>query len=391
MKNSVTNITVVLRLSPYMSSIDGVDPPSFFEDQYMPFIIQSPIAIHLTILTAAYLQASIRGIQYDKAVEVIAAKVKLISLINEHIASNGNGVSDDAIAAVMSLTNNELIYADERSTLAHIRGLRDMIKTRGGIANIHFPILRMMLLRTDFQVACTYECDLFLHPSEPIPTLQFYPLVLDSPIFLSPHLFINSTPLHGISPVSAQILDDVRFLTTAVLELSTTPYSDTSYATFFKTAQWVHMRLISSDPALANDNFHRTIQTTALIYVTAILHRTPLSQSCTPLVLTQLWATLWEVPLSRWKQIPGIFFWILLVAIPYAKDKFQGRFLKGLMPATTVAIGIVDSNVLLGIVRAFLGVQKWLRGGGTGEVVVGSVGALPEIPVGGLPQWSLSE
>ena len=39
------------------------------------------------------------------------------------------------------------IYADQRSTMAHMRGLRDMIQTRGGIHNITFELLRKMLLR----------------------------------------------------------------------------------------------------------------------------------------------------------------------------------------------------------------------------------------------------
>lgn len=94
-----------------MSSIDGQDPPAHFNDQYIPFITQSPIAIHVTILTACYFQASTRGIHFKKAVEVARTKVKLISLINNHIASNGRmgtNISDDAIAAVMSLAYNEV-------------------------------------------------------------------------------------------------------------------------------------------------------------------------------------------------------------------------------------------------------------------------------------------
>jgi hypothetical protein len=91
-----------------MSSIDGNDPPPSFNNQWIPFLTHSPIAIYITILTSSYFQASTRGISGDKSVEVIGAKVKLITLINEHIASHSKGVDDDAIAAVMSLTYNEV-------------------------------------------------------------------------------------------------------------------------------------------------------------------------------------------------------------------------------------------------------------------------------------------
>jgi len=41
----------------------------------------------------------------------------------------------------------KLIYADERSTFAHMSGLREMLRTRGGIQNIEFATLRKMLIR----------------------------------------------------------------------------------------------------------------------------------------------------------------------------------------------------------------------------------------------------
>jgi hypothetical protein len=41
----------------------------------------------------------------------------------------------------------KLIYADERSTFAHMSGLREMLRTRGGIKKIQFDILRKMLIR----------------------------------------------------------------------------------------------------------------------------------------------------------------------------------------------------------------------------------------------------
>ena len=42
------------------------------------------------------------------AVDVMSTKIKLITLINEHIVTHSSGVNDDAIAAVMSLTFNEV-------------------------------------------------------------------------------------------------------------------------------------------------------------------------------------------------------------------------------------------------------------------------------------------
>jgi len=41
----------------------------------------------------------------------------------------------------------QLIYADRRSVLAHMRGLREMLRTRGGIENVSLSPLRKMLVR----------------------------------------------------------------------------------------------------------------------------------------------------------------------------------------------------------------------------------------------------
>jgi len=417
---------VTKRLSPYMSSIDGNEPLAAFNNQWIPFTTQSPIAIYITILTTAYFQATTRGISGDKSVEVIGTKVKLITLINEHIVSHSGGVNDDSIAAVMSLTFNEVrkTKGKESDKLADpytvdIRRPEKHPSTYAGTSrhdknqrrdpkhhiwftsNDAFEVGVLSLLtqnlshtppRTDFQIACTYECDLFLHEEEPISVLTSYPLQLDSPLLLSPHHFGSSLSLHGISAPTAMILDDIRFLSSSVISLSQSPYDEESHAKFLATAHWIHSRLTAPpDPALASDYVHQSVLVVAIIYSSAILTRTPLSLACTPQLLRQLWGTLWHVTLPRWKQLPGIFFWILLVVNPYTRDKPEGRFLKGLMPATTIGIGMVKLEVMTGILRSCLAVQKWLGGDLRGLGITKSVKVVHGIPEGGLPGWSMSE
>jgi hypothetical protein len=100
---------VIQRLSPYMTSIDGTDPPANFMNKWVPFMIQSPLVVYIVLLTASYFQAVSRRIDVEKSVDAVAAKMKLISLINAHISSHGKGVSDEAIGAVMSLAYNEVM------------------------------------------------------------------------------------------------------------------------------------------------------------------------------------------------------------------------------------------------------------------------------------------
>lgn len=69
---------------------------------------QSPITIHVTILSASYFQAFSQNIAVEKSVDAMAAKGTLIKLINDHIISHKDEVSEESIAAVMSLAYNEV-------------------------------------------------------------------------------------------------------------------------------------------------------------------------------------------------------------------------------------------------------------------------------------------
>jgi hypothetical protein len=91
-----------------MTSIDGQSPVNSFNDQWIPFMIQSPIIAYIGILTSSYFQAIARGIDVEKSVDAIATRVKLIKLINEHLTTHRKEVNDEAIAAVMSLAYNEV-------------------------------------------------------------------------------------------------------------------------------------------------------------------------------------------------------------------------------------------------------------------------------------------
>ena len=243
-----------------------------------------------------------------------------------------------------------------------------MLRTRGGIESVSLSTLRKMLFSTDYQVACTLECNPFLDEefeSHYIPTFVMYPLELDSPLLQSRLRFIDSASGLQISPETAAILDDMRFLTTSVISMTKNEQSSAQEkAKFLATATWILKRLAEPiDPGLVDDFIHQSVRAVATVYSTAILSHTPLSQACTAHNLRQLWTNMWRIPLSRWKQTPGVFFWILLCVTPFARDKQEGRFLKGMFAATAIAIGLVDWDVMMGMLRGFLAIQRWLRTG----------------------------
>ncbi|KAH9213581.1 hypothetical protein DL95DRAFT_524415 [Leptodontidium sp. 2 PMI_412] len=363
------------RLSPYISSIDGSNSPGALASQWLSFITKSPIAIHVAILSAAYFQAATRNVAVEKSVDAMLSKGRLITLINEDINKHGNGISDESIAAVMSLASNEAIYSDQSSTMAHMRGLRDMIESRGGIKNINFGLLRKMLLRTDYQIASTYECELFLDIDSrecSVPVLSCFPLELDSPMLQSHIAFVDTTTVQNITTEAAQILDDARSLTMSVLALRENEFPSSARDTILAGILSIHQKLISSpatNSSSPEDFLYQACRAAAIIYSSATITKTPLSMACTPQLLQQLWVTMWRVPLPRWKQIPGIFLWILLVANPFARDKPEGRFFKALTPATIIAMGAIEGDTVMATLKGFIAVQRWL-GGSLREMVL---------------------
>ena len=251
-------------------------------------------------------------------------------------------------------------------------------------------------LRTDYQVAFTFECDLFLDKTlgKPIPTLETYPVELDSPLVKSNIHFVDSAEALGISFEAARILDDMRFLTTSILHLQENGDSEAEITKLMTTVHWIHKQLLSEatqDPDLDNDFMYQTFRTAGIIYSTAIMTRTPLSRACTSELLQQLWMTMWRIPLGRWKQVPGLFFWVTLTVNSYARSRPEARFLKGLMPATVVTLGLLDWDATMATLDGFLTVQKWLGGMSRVFIVPSRHSPKPTSPEGGLPEWAMKE
>lgn len=165
----------------------------------------------------------------------------------------------------------------------------------------------------------------------------------------------------------------MRFLTSTILSLThphSQPTTRLDETKFLATASWIHKRLTApptpSSP-LTNDYLHQSCVFAATIFSLAILTRSALSQACTSDLLHKLWMAQWRVPLSRWKEIPGVFFWIVLVAAPFAQNQPMGRWHKGMIASSTISIGLVDWDVSISTLRGFLAVQRWLKGRDEGE------------------------
>jgi hypothetical protein len=194
----------------------------------------------------------------------------------------------------------------------------------------------------------------------PIPVS--YAEGLKCPLIPSPTTYTQTRETLNLCIPAAKILDDMRFLTLSI----TSPNLISSTSKIQATASWLNKQMevipipTNISDTLEADPILEIIRITALTYTNCISTLTPFTDAYTPTQLFSLLDKISVVGLSRWKEIPGIFLWILLVACPSAGNDLQGRFLKKKMAVTGMTIGMEDFGLSIGCLRAFWKVQRWI-------------------------------
>lgn len=189
---------------------------------------------------------------------------------------------------------------------------------------------------------------------------------MESPLLRSGVSFQNTIEKLALSKETATILDDMRFLTTAVISLADN-HTDYETEKLMKTAKWINDRtnalpsISDNNSCLAGDFIYECCRMAAKVYSTAIMTRMPLSQACNIQDIVAFWNVMPRVSLTRWKSISGIFLWICAVLCPGAQWTVFGRFLKSLVSNLITDIGLNQWDVMVGCVEGLLSVHNWLK------------------------------
>lgn len=212
-----------------------------------------------------------------------------------------------------------------------------------------------------------------------------YPAQISTPLIYSLISFTSIRTTLSISAETAQILDDMRLLLLTVIKAQDTP-TPANNARIAQTAERVRSRVLAlpdaTNPAshLFADNIYKSTRTAAQIYIRAISTRTRLSQACTLHDLNTLWASMWRVSLTRWKQIPGIFLWILISGLQATQTTPHGRFLKSMYKAVVSYMAMEHFDVVDAALMGCVKVQRWLRDAhGDAEVKATQAGDVEEL------------
>ncbi len=120
-------------ISPFAASLDGSpDASSAYMKYYVPYCTQIPLLAQSACYTAACLLSETGHI--DKTI-AMSHKAKAIEYLNEYLSSRSSTI-DEALAGVVHLITNEFFWGDTGDLHAHLRGLRELIKMRGGLRNL---------------------------------------------------------------------------------------------------------------------------------------------------------------------------------------------------------------------------------------------------------------
>jgi len=132
---SHSRAAVVLKLlCRYKACLDGnPDAANPMIKFYFPFCVQSPLLLQIVLYTSS---CFLNETGHMPKLAVMAQKGKAIQMLNEHLRSQPLQTSDAAVAGVVQLVVDEWYWGETADLKAHLRGLREMIRLRGGLRNL---------------------------------------------------------------------------------------------------------------------------------------------------------------------------------------------------------------------------------------------------------------
>ncbi|KAM7195787.1 hypothetical protein V8F20_007357 [Naviculisporaceae sp. PSN 640] len=245
-QNAMLVHTFAKLLYHFKGSFDGnPDSDNPFITDYMPWCIQSPLLAQ----TSLYISArSLTENQYVDRTAAMRMKGAAIHTLNTHLQSE-DWASDEALAGVVQFVSIEWFFGEPEVVLAHLRGLREMVRLRGGFTPLGVGgLVTKVALVDDAVIAMSLESEPILQQGPEFdfghrerPKAQFRSR-FNSPFLPGSFVFSSRAKELGIHPSTAAILDDIQFLINTVLESSGTP-SDLELKKLQSTATWIYDRI----------------------------------------------------------------------------------------------------------------------------------------------------
>ncbi|KAK1755442.1 hypothetical protein QBC47DRAFT_452069 [Echria macrotheca] len=245
-QNALLVHTFTKLLHHFKGSFDGVpDSDNPFINNYVPWCIQSPLLAQ----TSLYISArSLSENQHIDQTSAMKLKGNAIHTLNSHLQSE-HWISDEALAGVVQFVSIEWYFGGPEVVQAHLRGLREMLRLRGGFSSVGVgKLVTKVALVDDASIAMSLEKTPILQRGPGFDfdyrerPLEQFMARFNSPLLYGPFTFSSCVEALSFHPTTASILDDMRFLITTVLNLGDNP-STQEITKLQSTAMWIHDRI----------------------------------------------------------------------------------------------------------------------------------------------------
>ena len=241
--------------------------------------------------------------------------------------------------------------------------------------------------RADYAIACCFEKDLCVQSGKAsaaflLPVPAEYSDYLACPVRAHRTPFSKLEESLFLPPETAKVLDDIRVLTLLITDTSSQSDNKAFREKAQLTASSIYKRLrevtIAGPDEHAEDNsdddrVQQIIHQTAIIYTQAIIKLQPMSciksSYKTEKTLDRNIKAVYPI---RWKKMPGIYLWIMLVAaaqttsdtigddVDDSEDDDRRKWLRRRLGAAAQAVGQEEFGLSIAYLRAFWLVQRWI-------------------------------
>ncbi|KAH8891632.1 hypothetical protein GQ53DRAFT_648249, partial [Thozetella sp. PMI_491] len=383
---------------------------------FIPFSLQEPVLAEISIYMASCFLITTGKLDRSGFIQ---AKCRALQQLNEMLASKVYATSDTAVVAVAKMIFADLCYGEVEYTSMHLRGLREMIRIRGGLSSLGMGgVITQMVVVGDFTAALTCEIPLLLEhldiSAEDDGKEEDQPHISSSHV--TPFLAATACPFPmpqtpGADATTASLLDDMRFLLDTVLALPPNP-TPRQLHKLNSTLDWIYSRITTASqdathgtpddaadtPAETPSEIYtnpiehaipnaetvsaptrvqsprsgraisketesplcRVVKLTGQLYCRAIRERRPFSAVCGEEDVTEILERVSCVPPETWKGCLGVLLWVLVAILPTSRH-MPGAFAgKNMAMVLGLQMSLANRKTTERSLRRALQLQEWL-------------------------------
>lgn len=288
-----------------------------FAGDWFRYAVTDPAMLHAMLYAGAIYLALLEGKRETE--DTVYHLGQTIRIVNKRLSESERPPEDSTIGAISCLALGEAITGNLDLWHIHMRGLNEMIRSRGSISLLN-GMLQTKLRRTDVTGAIDYGATPYLdfHRSEGSSISSILPQHKLKTIRKEITQLLTCCKVH---PDLIATMVELSHFSQAVQLLRTKPEISIDAAAFSEDMYWIEYKLLSFPTAIDSEeqDVDKACRFGALLYMKAILEEFPHSTTGHSILLGQLQVSLLEI--SDIRSCAPLLHWLSLVGAGLAKTE----------------------------------------------------------------------